>query len=490
VSGIRRALAFSVAERYLLLIVGLGSNMIIARLLTPEVIGIYSVSLAFIGIAQVLRDFGVASYLIQERDLTDDHVRTAFGILLALGLAVFTALFMAAPWIAGAYGEPQMVPTLRICAFNFLALPFCTVSLALLRRSMAFKRLAVVNIVATCASAVVSVSMAALGFGVISLALGSVILNVATGIGAWLARNDRRMLAPSFSKWRTVLNFGAQSSASGVVTSISMDINDLAVGKLMGFEPVAMLSRAQGLMNLFHRDLMGAVRNVVYPAYAQAAREQRPLESIYVTSVTHLTAVAWPFYGFVSLFALELLRLMFGPQWDAAAPLVPVFCLAGAAAATISLIASLVLAIGRVDLVTKAELFFQPLRAAAVVAAAVVFQSMMACAVALVLAFVLQVPLMYLVKGRCLPNDHAGLRRNLLLSLKVSMLALALPAGLALAGAVVTPGPRWLAFGVAIPLCVGSWLLALVWLRHPLAHDPIFLRAQGSLMAALRRRSS
>ncbi len=488
-SSIRRALAFSVAERYLMLIVGLGSNMIIARLLTPEVIGIYSVSLAFIGIAQVLRDFGVASYLIQERELTDDHVRTAFGVLLVLGGVVFAVLFASAPWIAQLYGEAQMVPTLRICAVNFLTLPFCTVSLALLRRNMAFKRLAAVNIVATCAGAAVSVGLAALHYGVISLALGSVVLNVVAGIGGWLACSDRRVLLPSFSKWRTVLNFGAQSSVTGVVTSISMDINDLAVGKVMGFEPVAMLSRAQGLMNLFHRDLMGAVRNVAYPAFAKATREQQALEPLYLTSVTHLTAVAWPFYGFVSLFSLELLRLMFGPQWDAAAPLVPVFCLAGAVAATINLIANLVLALGRVDLITKVELFFQPLRAALVVVAAVVFQSMMACAVALVVAFVLHVPLMYFVKGRCLPNDHAGLRHGLGLSLKVSMLALALPLGLAWAGAAATSGPRWLAFSLAVPLCIGGWLAALVWLKHPLSRDPVFLGARARVLALVRRRT-
>jgi len=486
--SVRRALAFSLLERYLLLVVGLASNMAIARLLTPELIGIFSVTLAFIGIAQVLRDFGVASYLIQERDLTDEHVRTAFGILLALGAVVFVALFAASPWIARLYGEEQMALILRVCAVNFLVLPFCTVSLALLRRSMAFKQLAVVNIVATCASSGLSVGMAAAGHGVLSLALGSVLLNVATGLGAWLARADRRMLLPGFSQWRTVLSFGAQSSLAGVVTSVSMDINDLAVGKVMGFEPVAMLSRAQGLMNLFHRDLMSAIRNVAYPAYARAVREERALESIYLDSVTNVTVVAWPFYGFVSLFALELLRLMFGPQWDAAAPLVPVFCLAGAAAAAISLIASLVLAMGRVDLVTKVELFFQPLRAALIVAAAVVYQSMMACAVALVVAFVLHVPLMYFVKGRCLPNDHVALRRQLGLSLKVTLLALALPLALAWAGAAATSGPRWWAFGLAVPLCMGSWLAALVWLKHPLSQDPAFRSLQVKCLVLLRIR--
>lgn len=476
-TGIHRALGFAFAERYLLLVIALGSNMAIARLLTPEVIGIYSVSLAFIGIAQVLRDFGVASYLIQERELSDDLVRTAFGILLVLGVATFVVLFLGAPWIGRLYDEEQMVLTLRICAFNFLLLPFCTVSLALLRRSMAFKRLAMVNLAAAGAGAVVSIGMAIYGFGVISLAFGSVLVNAVTGIGAWLAREDRKLLLPGFSQWRRVLNFGAQSSAAGVVTSISMDINDLAVGKIMGFEPVAILSRAQGLMNLFHRDLMAAVRNVAYPAYAKASREHVALEPIYVASVAHVTVIAWPFYGFVSLFSLEILRLMFGRQWDAAAPLVPVFCLAGAAAATISLIANLILAMGRVDLVTKVELVFQPFRAALVVVAALEFKSVMACAVALAVAFVLHIPLMYFVKAQCLPNDYNALAENLWCSLKVSLLSLAAPAALAFA----TAGSRgdalgWLVLVFAAVACAFSWLAALFVFKHPLSQDAAVLR--------------
>ena len=66
-TSVRRALALSLVERYLTLAIALGSNMVLARLLTPDQIGVYSVSLAVIGLAQALRDFGVGSYLIQEK---------------------------------------------------------------------------------------------------------------------------------------------------------------------------------------------------------------------------------------------------------------------------------------------------------------------------------------------------------------------------------------------------------------------------------------
>jgi O-antigen/teichoic acid export membrane protein len=66
-TSVRRALAISFIERYALIAISLASNILIARLLSPEEIGLYSVSLAVIGIAQVLRDFGVGGYLIQEK---------------------------------------------------------------------------------------------------------------------------------------------------------------------------------------------------------------------------------------------------------------------------------------------------------------------------------------------------------------------------------------------------------------------------------------
>ena len=475
-SGVRRALLYSFAERYALIVISLASNLILARLLTPGDIGIYSVSLAVVSIAQVLRDFGVASYLIQERELDDEHIRTALGITLTLGLGLGAIVYFAAPFVASFYKEQQMQTLLRICSLNFLLLPFTTISLALMRRRLAFKALAFVSLIATAVGAVVSTSLAWAGWGAVSLAIGAVAVTGVTGFVAWIAQGERRLLWPGFSRWRAVLGFGAQSSVVGVVTSISMDINDLAVGKLMGFEAVALLSRAQGLMNLFHRDLMGAVRNVAFPAYAKAFRESEPMEPLYVNSVTHVTVVAWPFYGFISLFALESLRLLFGPQWDSAAPLVPIFCLAGAFAATGSLIGNLVIAMGRMDLLTRVELVFQPARAALVVLAALTYSEPWACATALALAMAIQVPLLYWLKGKLLRNDWVTLRHNLMLSAAVTGLSLFVPAVVFVVGWNQAQPVGGYLFALAIISCMLSWVCAVAWCGHPLSNDPVFQR--------------
>lgn len=481
-TSVRRALALSMAERYVLIAIALASNMVLARLLTPEEIGIYSVNLAIIGIAQVLRDFGIGNFLIQEKNLSEAHIRTAFGFSLVIGSALFCLVYGAAPLAGDFYDEGRLAATLRISALNFLVLPFCTISLALLRREMAFNRMVTVTLAAAIAGFVATIGLVYSGQGVNGIALGAVIGNLATGAGAWLARGERRLLLPALSEWRTMLSFGSQSSAANMAIAIAMDINDFALGKILGFSSVAMISRAQGLMKLFSRDLTAAIQNVAFPAFAKAHREGEAIESRHIASVAAITAFAWPFYGFVSLYALEIIRLMFGPQWDEAASLVPIFCLAGALMAVSSLNLTVLLAVGRFELVTRFELVFQPFRALLIVAAALVFKSLGACAIAYLVCILVYTPGVYALKQKCIPNDYRGLRSNLWVSCKVALATLALPAALAIQAGLdrSMPADPALLAGAAVLAAIG-WVAALIACGHPLTAEPLFIKLAGKL---------
>lgn len=474
-ASVRRALILSMAERYLLIALGLASNILLARLLTPEEIGLYSVSIALIGIAQVLREFGIGNFLIQVKTLTDDHVRTAFGFSLAIGITLFLAIFLAAPLAGTFYNDERVVETIRISALNFLVLPFCSISLSLLRRDMKFKKLVAVTLVSTTLGTSSTLFLAYMGYGANSMAIGALVTNLATGIGTWFVRGDFRLMLPSFVAWRELMSFGARTSAANVITTISMDINDLAVGRILGFAPVAMISRAQGLMNLFHRDLMSAVRNVLYPAFSQAYRDGKDLEAQHVLTVTMITAIAWPFYAFAALHALDLLRLLFGPQWDAAAPLVPWFCAAGAAAATSNMIIPMLTARGRVDLATKIDLVIQPIRAVLLVTVVAVFESMDAFAITFFVIFIASTPYVYYVKSQCQPTDLRALSNGLMKSALITIISMTPPVAIVF----LTPSINDLGGTITLVLsaltCVFFWVIAIIKTKHPIENDRIFI---------------
>lgn len=487
-SGVRSSLGWAFSERYLLLAMSIASSFVLARLLTPTEIGTYSVSLAVIGIAQVVRDFGVGGYLVQEKNLTEDHVRSAFGFTLLIGVFLFVCFLLGAPWIGRFYGNEALTRLIRISSFNFLTLPFCIISLALLRREMQFERLLYANLATSVLRVSTTIGLAWKGFGADSLAIGSVVSNLGLGLATWIARGAPRLLAPGFRQWSSIFGYGKQSTLANVVTGVAMDVNDLVVGKVLGVQPVAIISRAQGIMNLYHLDITGAVRNVLFPAFAAQHREGRNLEEKFVYAVSALTVLGWPFYAFVSIYSVETLRLLFGPQWDEAAPLVPWFCAAGAFSATWSLVLSLLTAVGRIDLASRADLIIQPLRAAILIAVIVTFRSLEAFATAFAIVYALMTPAFYLMKQRAVPNDGKAILRVLAKSAGVTLLAIAPAAAMKFtllnAGYATAPIPAMVLAGA---LTLITWLAALHLVRHPVAKDPALQRVASYIPFARSR---
>ena len=67
---LRRSLFITFFSTNAMTVVQFGVTLVLARLLTPAEVGIFSITSVVIGLAAVFRDFGVSSYLQRERDLT------------------------------------------------------------------------------------------------------------------------------------------------------------------------------------------------------------------------------------------------------------------------------------------------------------------------------------------------------------------------------------------------------------------------------------
>jgi lipopolysaccharide exporter len=476
-----RALAFSFTERYFLSLLALVSSMLLARLLSPAEIGTYSVTLAFLAVAQMLRDFGVSSYLIQEAQLTVDRVRSSFGVSLMVGTSLFVLIFLCAPWVAHWYGVPAMLGIMRVVAVNFLILPFSTISMALLRREMRFKRLMAINLMSGVIVFLITMALVLSGMGPISMAIASVCGNIASGTAAWIARADFKVLAPSLTEWRRVTGFGGRVALTNIVTSLSMNANELVLAKVMGVAPVAILSRAQGLIALITRDIFGSAINVIYPAIARAKRDGHDVGSIHARAVGISTALVWPTVGMMSLFPLEIIRLMFGPQWNESAILLPPLALGAVGYAMSCFAMPLLTASGNVRVATRFELIYQPLRAAAVVSTALVSHSLHSVAWAMGIAFALHAPLALFVQRKAMPAKGASLGNALFKSLQVAALVLAGPLAVSLSLGLGRSSPQpYVLIGMSC-LVLLIWPLAIWLVHHPISAEPIYAKLLAKL---------
>src|SRR3954454_23445778 len=120
-ANIRSAFLLTSLERYVVLAMNFAVIAIASRLLTPAEIGLAVLGTSLLAVADTLRDFGTGSYLIQEKGVDRERVRTAFTVMAVVSCSIVAVLLGLAGSLADLYGEERLVPYLRVVALSFLA---------------------------------------------------------------------------------------------------------------------------------------------------------------------------------------------------------------------------------------------------------------------------------------------------------------------------------------------------------------------------------
>jgi O-antigen/teichoic acid export membrane protein len=370
VTSPRIALVWSFLERYVNVVLSLGSSMIIARLLTPTEVGKFSLCAAALSVAATMRDFGISEYILQEKDLTQARLRAAFAVAITTAWPIGLGVLLGRQWIADYYAEPELAGIIGILSINFLILPFATSAFALLNREMAFRKVFYIQTSATVVQAVGGVLLAMLGHGARSLAWASVAGIAMQVLACTAARPRSSLIWPSFRGAASVLRYGSMAVTGRVIDTAAGNAHEFIIARLFGFADLGLFSRAMGLIEIFSKNVTSAIARVATPAMANAHRDQRHLAEWFATGTAIYTAVAWPFFACVAVAAPEILQIVFGPQWAGAAGPATLLAISMFPSSLYALSASALAAMGQVQRRLLISIQFSPVHVAALLAAA------------------------------------------------------------------------------------------------------------------------
>ncbi|WP_341676056.1 oligosaccharide flippase family protein [Niveibacterium sp. SC-1] len=479
-ASIRSALSYTLLSSNAGVILQFVGSLFLARLLTPAQFGSYSVAAVVVAMAQLLRDFGASAYVVQANTLTREMLRAAFGLMLLTAWGAALALFALAQPIADFYRDGSIAQVMRVLSLSFLFVPFGAVSMACARRELRFGAIALIEGAAGIVQLLVSVLLAFLGWGALSLAWAAVAGALATVIGTCAIRQPDAPWLPSLRGVRAVARFGASIASASTLGHLGNNSPDLVIGRLIDVHAVGVFNRAASLNRMFGNMLQKTLGPVLLPALAQLKREGTDLQGTFLRGTVRITGLTWPVYLTIGVMGDSLIRTLFGPQWSEAVPLVPFICATAAYSSTFTLCGALYVARGQPQLNVRLEAWGLAVKVGAIVAAA----PFGLFAVALTWPLITLISSLYHL--RLLRRQLRVPARQLARELRLNCVIALLCAGAAL---LVDQLIRSRFGSTAAPLaCVaGGLAAALVWmaclhrLAHPLAEE--LRRAQRALQA-------
>jgi O-antigen/teichoic acid export membrane protein len=310
-----------------------GSDLILARIILPEAFGVYELALAFAVIAGIVRDLGLPYELVR-------HPQRPYGAVLAwevgAGTALAVALALGAPLTAGL--DARLPAVLAVYAWWVLLDGLAVVPRVYFECELEVGRLVMPEIARGAAVAALSIGLAALGGGVWSLVAGQ--LGGAALFAALLWRRAFRRipLRPGRGGARLLPGMIGRSSFLFLIALAALpvpQVSKLIVGSGLGLAAgafwTAQYAKAREWGFRLQELVMPAVARVLYPAlieYRNLGDRRRQLAAYRLGTVTLLGLQTLGAYFLAFNARLVLVRILIGPRWLQAVPLVQVLCFA------------------------------------------------------------------------------------------------------------------------------------------------------------------
>ena len=306
------------------------SNIVLARILSPDDYGMIGMLAIFIALSNTFIDGGFGSALIQKRRPSETDYSTVFYFNILFSLILYIILYFCAPTIERFYKDLSgLSHILRIQGIVLVLNALTVVQFNKLRKNMNFKLLSRINIYSALFSVAVAIVMAYLGFGVWSLVFQQISLSAANSLLLWLYCRWKPIPNFSYKSLKELFGFGSFIMFSNLLNSLGNNINGLLIGKFFSPSTLGYFSQAKKIEDLSSIGILTVIEQVTYPMLVEVKDDYRRMTNVLAKFNNLLLAVVIPFMLCLLLTAQPIIVLLFSDKWLLSVPILQILAIHG-----------------------------------------------------------------------------------------------------------------------------------------------------------------
>lgn len=317
-TSIARGAAFTVGMRWLSRLVGIVSTLILARLLTPDDFGVTAMASIALGLTSVLLDLGVNVALIRNRDASDAHFHSAWTLRIAQATVIAITLAVMSPWAGGYFHDHRVTPVLWVLATTVLISSFENIGIVSFQKEMQFGREFRYLVTNRLFAFVATISLALVLRNYWALVLGGLAGALFTVANSYHAHPMRPR--PSVAKVREIFGVSQWMLAQNIGNYFDDNLHKLLVGRREDAAVMGGYSLAAEIAAMPSTELLQPLNRVLFPAFVAVKHDLDQLKRTFLLAQGLQVLVAFPAAVFLSYLAQDVVAVLLGAKWAAAAP--------------------------------------------------------------------------------------------------------------------------------------------------------------------------
>jgi O-antigen/teichoic acid export membrane protein len=324
---------------------------VLARLLDAADFGLMAMVNVVVVFGQSFGDLGLSNAIIHYQDATRRELSSLYWLNIIAGVAVFAVVWLSTPLLVALYSEPRLDGLVQVSAFVFIIVPLGHQFQVLLERELRFRRIATIEVAATLASAVVGITAALAGYGVMSLVWS--MLSYVGGKALLLAvvgwRDWRPTLVLHFPSCRRFMRFAMYQMGDRALNLFSQQMDKLLIGALLGARPLGYYDLAYRLVARPYQLINPIFTRVAFPVFSRVQNDVDRVRKGFLELIEVVAGVLAPIYVAMIALAGPVIGLQLGPGYDPSIGLLRILAIVGFLYGLGNPLGSVLLARGRAD---------------------------------------------------------------------------------------------------------------------------------------------
>ncbi len=306
-------------------IIRFASNLILTRILAPELFGIMVLLTTLRVGLELFTDIGIAQNVVSSRNATDPRFyNTAWTLQVLRGVILSLVFLLLLPVIGRFYGDPVLHQLLPYVTVFFILTGFTSIGLPLTIKELAMHRTAKVEVAGALSAALSLIVVAWIWPTIWGLMFGSILASATHTVISYATMpglKHRLMIDTRYA--REIVGFGKWVFVASVVFFLATNFDRLILAKYVSFAALGIYGVARSLADVFTQFSVKLGAEVVFPSIAASDLRGHELQR----KLAHrrlqfqglaLVAIA----GFIALSDF-IINTLYDPRYHTAALLVP-----------------------------------------------------------------------------------------------------------------------------------------------------------------------
>lgn len=352
VKGVGWSFVDNMANQGVTFLVGL----VLARILTPAEFGILGMITIFIAISNSIVDSGFSNALIRKQDAKRIDYNTVFFFNIGVSLLFYLLLYIAAPYIAQFFKEPQLTAITRVMGLVLIINALGIIQRTLLNKRIDFKTQTKISIISSVGSGVIGIAMAMKGYGAWSLVGQQLSRQFLNTLFLWVFSSWRPMFEFSKQSFNELFGFGSKLLLSGLIDTTYKNIYYIIIGRVYSASQLGQYTRAEQFNTIFASNLTSIIQRVSYPMLSAIQDDSERLRLAYRKVIKVTMLITFVCMLGLAAVAKPMILILIGEKWLPAVKYLQIICFSGMLYPLHAINLNILQVKGRSDLFLKLEI--------------------------------------------------------------------------------------------------------------------------------------